>query len=262
MIKRNKMKILVVALIVLFHSVNFIKAENIKTVNVCWEDGLKPPYLMLNEQNQPIGIAVELVTKILSSRQITIDHIILPWKRCLLEIQKGDVDIVPNASFKKERAEFALYTKPLYATHLALFYKKSQFTTKPEITTVSELSRYVVGGVLGFNYSFYQGKLEIDTGAISREALFIKLIKNRIDFAIAQKEVIFSLNKEGKVILGNIGYIPDLMRPLKEYHILVGKKHPNSSTLKQILDSGIEAMYKNGYYEEVIRKYLGAVVSN
>ncbi len=251
------MKILIVALFILFQSVNSVKAENIKTVKVGWEDGLKPPYLMLNEQDQPIGIAVEWVTKILSSRKITIVNVILPWKRCLSEIEKGNVDIVPNASFNKKRTEFALYTKPLYATHLVLFYNKTQFTAKPEIHTVGELSRYEVGGVLGFNYSFYHGKLKIDTGARTRETLIKKLNNNRIDFAIAQKEVIFALNKEGKVDLRNIGYIPDLVRPIKEYHILVGKKHPNSSTLKQILDSGIEAIHKDGYYEKVRRKYLG-----
>ena len=134
----------------------------------------------------------------------TIDNKILPWKRCLLEVQQGSIDIAPNASFKKKRTQFALYTAPLYTTHLVLFYKTSKFRAKPEINNVQELSQYSVGGVLGFNYSFYQGKLKIDTGATTREALITKLVSNRVDFALAQKEVIFSLSKQGKVNLEKI----------------------------------------------------------
>jgi len=122
-------------------------------------------------------------------------------------------------------------------------------------TAISELSQYSVGGVLGFNYSFYQGKLEIDTGSITREGLVAKLIRNRIDFALAQKEVIYSLNKMGLVDLKGIGEIPDIMKPIKKYHILVGKKPTHSPALLQILDKGIDEVRRSGEYEVVMKKY-------
>jgi len=239
----------------IFHSVSFVQAETIKTVNVCWESGLKPPYLMMKEGNKLTGIAVELLTKILSSNQIEMNNVVLPWKRCLLETQHGGMDIVPNASFNKKRTKFAHYSKPFYTTHLVLFFKSSRFLETPNISTVSELSQYSVGGVLGFNYSFYQGKLEIDTGSITREGLFTKLVNNRVDFALAQKEVIYSLNKVGQVDLRGIGEIPDLMKPIKVYHILVGKMHAHAPALLQLVDKGIDEIRKDGYYDVVMKKY-------
>ena len=169
--------------------------DKVSQVEICWEDGLKPPYLMLDDQKQPIGIAVEMVSEIFTRNHIGVKHVIRPWKRCLDDAQKGTTDIVPNASYKAERAEFALYSKPLYDNNLVLFYNKQKFPTPPPLQAAGDLAKYKIGGVLGFNYQEHEKHFKIDTGAKTREVVIEKLKLNRIDFALLQKEVLFALQK-------------------------------------------------------------------
>jgi len=68
---------------------------------------------MLNAQRQPTGIGVDWFEQILQEHQIVPKHRILPWKHCLVELKRGNVDIVPNASFKQSRLQFAYYTQPI-----------------------------------------------------------------------------------------------------------------------------------------------------
>ena len=84
-------KVIIISLVLVALSAQ----AKVKQVSVCWEDGLKPPYLMLNAQEQPIGIVVEMVSKIFTRNQIKVKHEVKPWKRCLAEL----CEIKPLARF-------------------------------------------------------------------------------------------------------------------------------------------------------------------
>ncbi len=226
----------------------------IKETSIAWETGLKPPYLTLNNK-QPTGIAVDIVNEIFKRKNIKVTHSVIPWKRCLKYIQAKKVDIVPNASYKKERAEYALYTDPLYETHLVLYYKKPRFKTPPEITSVLELKKYRLGGVLGFNYKQYAGIIDIDTGANSRANLIKMLKAGRVDFAILQEEIMLSMQKAGLVDLRGLQHIPDPVRPINISHILTVMT-PKGKALKEIIDKGIKNLTDDGTIRLINEKYL------
>lgn len=232
------------------------KAQEVTEVSIAWEDGLKPPYLMLDENRQPTGIAVDILNIIFAKHKIEISHHIFPWKRCLMMVKNDQIDIVPNASYKEERARFAYYTRPLYKTHLVLFYNKNRFQTPPQIFTLQDLKPYKTGGVLGFNYAWYEGKINIDTGTLSREALIEKLRIGRLDFAILQKEVLLRLQHEGKVTLSDLGTIPEPVKPVKEYHVLTART-PRGKILQDIINEGIDELSRNGIIEKIMARYLG-----
>jgi len=68
----------------------------------------------LGEGDDPIdtekpGISIELLQLVAQRLQITIEFKRLPWKRCFIEMQKGEIDGVFSASFKPERVEFGAY---------------------------------------------------------------------------------------------------------------------------------------------------------
>lgn len=211
---------------------------------------------MLNEKEQPIGIAVELLTELLRRKKIIVNHLVMPWKRCLEDVEFGKVDLVPNSSFKAERAVYALFSEPLYETHLVLFYDKNRFKEPPVIKTIEELSHFVVGGILGFNYDQYEGKLKMDTGATNRESLMTKLSAQRLDFAVEQKEIIQMMAKEKKVNLSSIGDIPDPVVPVRVFHILISKKHLQAQEIKKLIDSGIAELKNDCFMKSVSSRYL------
>ncbi|MGQ5521983.1 substrate-binding periplasmic protein [Chitinimonas sp. PSY-7] len=140
-------------------------------LRICWMDGLQEPFLMLDKNNQATGIAVEMVTEILRRKNIKFTNTLLPWKRCLLEIEKGGMDILPIASYNEERAKFAYFTEPLYVNHLVFFYQTDKFNKPPNIKDIEGMKPYRFGGVLGFNNDQYDGKITIDTGAYDRKTL-------------------------------------------------------------------------------------------
>lgn len=234
-----------------------VLAQEISEVTIAWEDGLKPPYLMLDDRKQPTGIAVDILNKIFSRQEIKVSHLILPWKRCLALIKNKKIDIVPNSSYKEERTLFAYYTKPMYETHLVLFYKKAQFSTVPTFAKIDDLEPYKIGGVLGFNYTWYEGKINLDTGAKTREILIIKLRNGRVDFAILQKEVLLALQHEGKVNLTGLGSIPDPIRPTKVYYVLT-VKNERGKKLQKIINHGIDQLSQDGIIIKIMQQYLSS----
>ncbi|WP_139121734.1 substrate-binding periplasmic protein, partial [Piscirickettsia litoralis] len=127
------------------------------TLTVCWEEELKYPYIFKNNKGELEGIAYDIVNKAMQSQNITLKHYVYPWKRCLEKARFGHIDLVPNSSYQEKRKEFAFFSKPIYTTHLDLFYRKNNFITSPNIKSLNELKKYRVGGVMGFNYNKFKG---------------------------------------------------------------------------------------------------------
>jgi polar amino acid transport system substrate-binding protein len=230
-------------------------SDDITEVSIAWEDGLKPPFLMLDANNNPTGIAVDMLYEIFHRNKITQVHNIIPWARCLSEIKQQKVDLVPNSSYTKDREEFAYYTKPIYKTHRVLFYNTSEYQSPPKISSLEDLKSFRIGGVLHFNYDQYGDKIAIDTGASNREALINKLHVGRIDIAIEQKEVILRLAREGKTNLEGIGDVPDPVMPAQSFYVLC-VKNKKGKQLQEIINLGIDQLQKDGTMEKIMKKYL------
>lgn len=233
-------------------------AEVMREISVCWEEGLKPPYLMLDKSNRVTGIAADMIDDILRRQNIKARHHVRPWKRCLAEIESGVVDLVPNSSFQEERTRYALFSAPLYETHLVLFYKRSRFAVQPKITGIDDLRKHKVGGILGFNYDQYGGQLPIETSATSRQSLMRMLDADRYDFAIEQLEIVRMMAARNEISLSGISHIPDPIAPIKAFHVLVSKRHPDAARLKRIVDDGIAAQQRDGTSRKISARYLGA----
>lgn len=226
------------------------------TVSVCWESELKPPYLMLEEDKKPYGIAVDILNEVFKRENIQVNNYLRPWKRCLAELKTGAVQVVPNSSYKENRKSFALFSKPMYKTHLSLFYSKEQHPITPVVTTVDDLKKYTVGGISGFNYDFYEGKVSVRTNAKTRKALIKKLKAKQLDFGVLQKEVIYMLANKGEVDLTGLGDIPDPVNPEKAFHILVSKAEPNKEEYLRVIDEGLEVLQNDGTTHKIMDKYL------
>ena len=233
-----------------------VAANPLRETVVCWEDGLKPPYLMLDPSSRPTGIAVDMVDEIFRHKSVKVKHVVRPWKRCLAEVESGEVDLVPNSSYREERARYALYSDPLYETHLVLFYTHRRFPDPPKITRIDDLKAFRLGGILGFNYDQYEGVLPIDTSARNRRTLVRMLEVDRYDFVIEQLEIIRMMEARGEIRLNGIGHTPDPVTPTKKFHVLVSKRHPDARQLKKILDEGIAGLQRDGTSRRISARYL------
>ena len=248
-----------VIMLLFLSAATFLRGNKpITEVTIAWEDGLKPPYLMLDQNNQPVGIMVELLEEILKRANIKPQHLIVPWKRCLFLIENKMVDIVPNSSYKEERAQFAYYTKQIYETHRYLFYLKNRFSVPPVINTLAELEKYRIGGILGFNYDHLGPNIKIDDGAKNHENLIEKLKSGRFDFAEEQLEVILYMANQSYIDLNGLGYMPTPGNDVKAYYTLTAKTDKGLQ-LREIIDKGLDALTKDGSAGKIVAKYLGKI---
>ncbi len=78
-----------------------------KTLTVCMDEDWFP-YTFLKDK-KPIGIHADIITKAFRSLEYTLEIMDKPWKRCLLELEKGRVEAIFPASYKHKRATFAYY---------------------------------------------------------------------------------------------------------------------------------------------------------
>ncbi|MBD1556249.1 transporter substrate-binding domain-containing protein [Vibrio sp. S9_S30] len=245
--------------VLLFFFITFAlpaQAESARTLRVCWENEEKPPYLMFSSKNKPYGLMVDVVEAVTKENGYELKHIIRPWKRCLLSIQKGRVDLVPNASFQPYRATFSYYSSPIYETNIALFYKSTRFRSPPQFLSQEDISRYRIGGISGFNYSFVHTGIAIDVGAKSREYLVKKLLAERVDFALLQVDVLNYLAKQKKIDITALDHVPFPGKESKAYHVLFSKETSDAEALKNQFNQTFLEMKRNGMINKIKAKYL------
>ncbi len=224
--------LLVLGLLALF------TAEAKEPVKICWESELKPPYLERDDNGGVAGTMVRHLEQVLQAQQFDYEHILLPWARCLQAMQAGTVELVPNASYHVDREKYAFYSKPSYSSELGLYYRKDQFPQAPDISNLTALAQYRVGGVQDFNYSFYQDQVTVEPKVKRREQLIDMLQRQRIDFAIVQRKVIEEMAKRQQLDLHGLAWISNPVSPHKQYHVLVSRKSPRAAQLLKTINGG------------------------
>lgn len=231
-------------------------AQQTAPLKICWESELKPPYLTQDQQGQVRGIAVEWLSEIMTARQLGFENVVMPWKRCLLSLKRGLVDLVPNASFKQKRTEFAYYSPELYRTHLDFYYIKDKHPKAHHFKNIEQLNNYTVGGVNGFNYAFYKDEITIDSGAYNRKALIKKLLRGRVDFAILQREVLASIYQHDRQVLAPLASIPAPGNHFKSFYILIDRNHSQATWLTNEVAAGLKQIKESGIYQQILNKHL------
>ncbi len=83
-----------------------------ETIRAAYEDKSLPPYYTgTSEDIDPVspGVSVELMQEAAKAAGIEIKFVRMPWLRCLKSLQRGEVDVIFNASFKEDRLESGVY---------------------------------------------------------------------------------------------------------------------------------------------------------
>ena len=237
-----------------------------RVIKICWEDKLKPPYLKFdfNRNKEPLdgqiptGLSADILLNSLKDlKEIKIKHVFLPWKRCLNEIEKGNVDIVPNTLHLEEREKFAYFSdQPMYTTHLVFLYSIAEFPNAPILKTLDNIKKYTVGGIIGHNYSFFENRVKMNLHSSDRMELVSGLLQNKYPLALEQLELMKNLEKDKMINLKGIGFIPSPVESEKSYFVMFGKKTKYSAELKLLYDSGFQKIATNGTLEKLSHEYF------
>lgn len=82
-----------------------------EVLRAAYEDTEQPPYYMGTgpEPAPAPGVSVEMLREAGREAEVEIQFQRMPWVRCQKSLQRGEVDLIFNASFKPERMEIGVY---------------------------------------------------------------------------------------------------------------------------------------------------------
>ena len=206
-----------------------------EVVRAAFEDKSLPPYYTgTSDVVDPVtpGVSVELLQEAAKAAGIEIKFVRMPWVRCLKSLQRGDVDVIFNSSFKEDRLEIGVYpmvgdkadsTRRIATISYALYRLKGSgvaFTG----TSITGLGDGPVGASTGYSIIEDLGRLGVKTEeAADTMANFKKLASKRIP-AVAAQDV------QAAPLLGEFPTIEKVMPLLvsKDYFVMASHQFYNS----------------------------------
>lgn len=230
--------------------------------NIVFADRPYPPYVLGSSSDKVPkgGTAVDLVNQLFSELpEYNLEFRLLPWKRLLRELEKGEVDGVTMVAKTPERAQYLDFTSALVSYELALFYSASTFPNGINWQQLSDLSDYRIGVVEGY---LSDSKLHefVDQGAPlnlvrlsgNEQQLFGMLLRGRIDL------ICFKL-ESGKTLLRQQGWSQDIKandRAIYQgsYYLGFSKARQHASLINQ-LNNLIDQWRDNGKLDAILHPH-------
>lgn len=219
-----------------------------------------PPFSFRDSQQKLTGYRVELIQQLFSRLGCELEILTdLPWKRSLMLLKEGEVDVLMNASKSAERAEFAWFSIPYEQEQLALFVKAG---SKLPIKALQDIvSRgYNVGLIRGNHYGdsihrlLFHPKINRNVvEAIDRQSLRQLLLRDRI-------QLYLDYYPNGDLALQNTAEQHLIVRhPLPPQHIgqvyFMLSRSSVAPAFVSKLNSELSLMLKDGSIEKLRRKY-------
>jgi polar amino acid transport system substrate-binding protein len=241
-----------------FASANALATPLAPEVKICDDAAGWPPYTFADHKDPRVvrGASADLIVEILRRAGYSASITLLPWKRCLRDVETGAMAMLLNASYSEDRAKTYLLSQPYYKLHSALYYTTARFPVRPSIKTIADMQKYKYCGLLGYNYSMYAiTDVMLDTSARTEASRFNMLRAERCDFAIGDIELVTAFAAMGQVDLSGTAYIPIPGAKPKDFHVLISRNDAGSEKLLKVIDNGIKDLKADKTYARIFSKY-------
>jgi polar amino acid transport system substrate-binding protein len=239
-------------------STAYAAAECKRPLKAGWE--YWPPYQYLNKQDELDGLDIELLKAIAKEADCTIHFYERPWKRHLLQIQRGQIDLAMGASFDKARSDYAYFSQATRQERVSLIVLESQVKNY-HITSLSEITQieFNLGATRGYYYGEEYKKLmnqaafkthveEMHNDQINYNKLFLGRINGFLADPISMIHQLSSLQEKKPLSL-----LFDVNNA--DVHLMFSKKSIDQDTVGRF-DAALERIRASGEYKKIMDKYL------
>jgi polar amino acid transport system substrate-binding protein len=214
-----------------------------------------PPLEFADANGKAQGIAVDIVTQVMTSLGHTVDVKVFPWARGLEMTNAGEVDAIFTAYKTPEREAFLDYSKQVLIPQSVYFYaaKGSPVAFDGDLSKLTSKKIGVTSTIsYGKKFDDYKDKLTTERVA-DLEQNFQKLAAGRIDLVVSN--VYTAETTLQKMQLGDkIVRLPVPVQESIPSYIAFSKKR-NLSALRDEFDKTLAAMIKSGQYAAVMKKW-------
>jgi len=181
-----------------------------------------------------------------------------PWARCLLMVERGQIDFAMDAYFDAERAERFDYSLHYQTLTPQVFYRQD---TPLNIRQLGDLKRYRGCGMNGASYAHYGLRKEDLDLANGYDNLINKLLAKRCDYFVEELEVIGGYRLSGTDYLSNPNLahapVPGAAAPAKH---LITAKGSQASSLLPALNEQLNKLVKSGEAATMSRVHAGNMI--
>lgn len=234
-------------------SVGFAAADTITIRSDTW-----PPYNDEPGSAKP-GYMIEVVEQIFAAKGHTIDYQLMPWNRCLEEVQKGTYDAAVGTD-TSEAADFVFPSESFGLNQNGFFVKKGSDWKYAGIDSLKSLRLGIIDGY-GYTTKLDQyieenGKSKKLFAATGDDALtkLIKMLKaGRLDVVVENINVMAqTLNDnqlENEIV--NVG----LTEESTMLYIGFSPAQKSSREYSRIFDAGLAELRSSGKLQQILSGY-------
>lgn len=215
-----------------------------------------PPYVVGNlGEDAGSGIAVEIANRIFATiADAEVRFPLIPWNRALREVEAGSSDGIGALLKTDDREKYMEYTLPLLQGKSLVWAVTGDDGRPFEWLHVSDLKGYRLGVTQGYSYgeeidqNIELGELDVVL-APSVEQLFAMLANDRIDIALANDAVGYSLAKlYPRVQI----HAAEKIISTETFYMGISRKSPAIALIPRI-NQAILSMQENGQIDRIIR---------
>ena len=219
-----------------------------------------PPYTVFNASGDLEGLSVDLTDAVMAEAGCDVTYKPLPWARGLVQLQEGDVDIVPHMSRTAEREEFAAFVGPMLIQRVKLIVAGDDEVNVDSLEDLKSLP-YKVGIERGFFYGDefeskrqtdenFANKLQVNSSVENNERM---LAAGRISGFFAYELNVLQ-RASADPDYSNFVVHPFTLREDSEYYGF-SRKSVDASTRQRVLDA-FDRLSANGTLDGIRAKYL------
>ena len=237
------------------------------SISICDDANEWPPYIYAEridgkKSNKIVGFSIDVIEDIFSRNRLRYTIAMVPWSRCLLEVEHGNkYQMILDITTSPEREKTYWITRPYYTTNTHYFYSKKQFPKGVSIQAMAELKKYRLCGIHGYNvnYTGYIGLFapgEIDQGAKDYRALIAKLHLKRCDLFLEQYQAMLGYALIGDPILDDPNLASEPMPGLAPtaFRLAISRQFSHGAKLTELIDRELAQMEKSGRLKELWQK--------
>ncbi|MDH4871013.1 transporter substrate-binding domain-containing protein [Pseudomonas sp. BN515] len=183
-----------IALIILFVCLGQVAgAEPLRIVSEPWA-----PYIY-EEDGEIRGLDYEASSVVLKRLGIEVQWSLMPWKRCLMELESGQADAVLDIFHIQEReARMAFPSEPLSEVEFVLFYARQRPYPFQRLADLQGLKVGISPGYWYADQDFRTSPLFIREPAPTHEANLGKLVRDRVDLVVNDRRAgLFLIHQMG-----------------------------------------------------------------
>ena len=233
-----------------------------KTIIGCENQGGYPPFVFENKSSGKLeGYSVDLLNLIFKNSGARVRYELLPWKRCMEYMGRGEVmDLVLAAASTEERRKKYIFSDAFAEVNLAYFYDHQRYPKGLHIKKPSDLDDLeTVCGMRGFIYEGYRLSKKVWQEADNFQQLIDQVINKRCDAILVRYEVFKSLPKAIHNLIHydrmKGGIIPWRKNNPIRFYFLAKKNSIYHKNLIDFINNKMKQIRKSGQFRSIKEKY-------